>query len=325
MTQNPTKPCPIWGDQFEATCGEIFTKGTIVVLNSPRVGGGFEITDQARDAVGRMADREKAQLTTMIVDMHRQGVKRPYINTGFIERVKQTRPLSVSERALNLLRFLIANTGSVGEAVYVEEATYLGTPGRTDLGSWAWSESISQNEVDFMLDYLAQQGWISNQRTIAGDRFVTVDGHAKIDTLVNQSDSGQCFVAMWFGNEMNDAYEQGIKPGIEEAGFKAMRIDRKPDVQKIDDEIMAEIRRSRFLVADMTSGGDGARGGVYFEAGLAFGLGQTVIFSCHKNSIEKVHFDIRQYYHIVWENPDDLKDTLTKRIGALIGPGPSVS
>ena len=41
------------------------------------------------------------------------------------------------------------------------------------------------------------------------------------------------------------------------------KIDEKPDVDKIDDETIGEIRRSRLLVADFTHGSEGPRGGVY--------------------------------------------------------------
>ena len=47
-------------------------------------------------------------------------------------------------------------------------------------------------------------------------------------------------------------------------------------MDKIDDEIIGEIRRSRFLVADFTHGDKGARGSVYYEAGFAYGLGLPV-------------------------------------------------
>lgn len=48
-----------------------------------------------------------------------------------------------------------------------------------------------------------------------------------------------------------------------------MMIGSKEHSNKIDDEIIGEIRRSAFIVADFT----GHRGGVYFEAGFAMGLG----------------------------------------------------
>lgn len=123
---------------------------------------------------------------------------------------------------------------------------------------------------------------------------------------------------MWFDASMDDAYEKGIKPAIEEAGYEAMIINRKPDVVKIDDEIIAEIRRSRFLVADFTQHEKEARGGVYFEAGFAEGLGLPVIYTCRKDSVGNVHFDTRQYAHIVWETPDELRQGLLNRIRARI-------
>ena len=78
------------------------------------------------------------------------------------------------------------------------------------------------------------------------------------------------------------------------------------------------------MVADFTQGEDGARGGVYFEAGFAQGLGIPVIYSCHKDSIDKLHFDTRQYAHIVWKNSKELRVGLLNRIRARIVNGPGL-
>ncbi|MCW5608337.1 MAG: hypothetical protein KIT26_09815 [Nitrosomonas sp.] len=101
-----------------------------------------------------------------------------------------------------------------------------------------------------------------------------------------------------------------------------MRIDQKNHNNKIDDEIIAEIKRSRFVVADFTQGDSGARGGVYYEAGFAHGLNMPVIFTCRADALNNVHFDTRQYNHIVWENIDALRNQLAQRISATIGDGP---
>ena len=69
------------------------------------------------------------------------------------------------------------------------------------------------------------------------------------------------------------------------------------------DEIIAEIRRSRFLVADFTHGEDGARGGVYYEAGFANGLGIKVIHTCREDAVRTLHFDTSHINHIVWRSP----------------------
>ena len=87
---------------------------------------------------------------------------------------------------------------------------------------------------------------------------------------------------------------------------------------RIDDQIIAEIRRSAFVIADFT----GHRGGVYYEAGFAHGLGRRVIFTCRADDMDKLHFDVRQYNTIVWDSSDQLSKLLQNRILALFGAGP---
>ena len=117
---------------------------------------------------------------------------------------------------------------------------------------------------------------------------------------------------------MDDIFEHGIRPGIEDAGYRAMRIDRELDVDKIDDAIMARIRQCRFVVADFTHGDDGVRGSVYFEVGFARGLGIDVISTCRADQIGTLHFDTRQYHHIAWtqDGLDDLRQQIDERIRA---------
>ncbi len=135
---------------------------------------------------------------------------------------------------------------------------------------------------------------------------------------------------MWFDDAMENVWRDGIKPAIEDAGYKALRIDRKEYTNKIDDEIIAEIRRSRFVVCDVTceliehNGEQIAihRGSVYYEAGFAHGLNIPLIFTCRKDVLEKIAFDTRQYPHIVWGTPEELRYNLATRIAAVVGDGP---
>jgi hypothetical protein len=69
--------------------------------------------------------------------------------------------------------------------------------------------------------------------------------------------------------------------------FRSSKADEH--INKIGDEIISQIRRSKFLIADFT----GHRGGVYFEAGLAMGLGLPVFWTCRRDDLDKLHFDIR--------------------------------
>ncbi|WP_193337867.1 hypothetical protein [Devosia beringensis] len=88
-----------------------------------------------------------------------------------------------------------------------------------------------------------------------GDIALTIAGWNYLEQLDKTTfRSDQAFVAMWFDPEVSSAYKDGIEPAIRDAGYVPMRIDQKEHANRIDDEIIAEIRRSRFVVADFTCG-----------------------------------------------------------------------
>ena len=324
-----TNRCLIWPDS-PAKGREDFVEDTAESMGgyvrwkvgSPRAGGLYRVRSVPPSdlrVLHNLDDDVRIRLTTLLVDLRNQGDETPRVTPELVERAQRTRPLAVDVRAERLLRFISTQLRSIGDGVVLD---WMGATEAADMQALAWSESASVSDTQFLLKYLDSVGWVEPHNN--GHR-VTVEGYRRLAEAKTNVDSGQAFVAMWFGDKMNEAYARGIEPAIQDAGYKPMRIDRKQDVVKIDDEIIAEIRRSRFLVADFTHGDDGARGGVYFEAGFAFGLNIPVIYLCREDSINKIHFDTRQYHHITWSSPEKLCERLTKRILALIGEGPGRS
>ena len=81
------------------------------------------------------------------------------------------------------------------------------------------------------------------------------------------------------------------------------------------DEVITLIRQARFLIADLTCIPEkddktkvtgGVRGGVYWEAGMAYGMGKTVIQTCleTEDAKRRIHFDLNQYRTIFWKKED---------------------
>lgn len=142
---------------------------------------------------------------------------------------------------------------------------------------------------------------------------ITLNGWKKIEELNKfKTDSDQAFVAMRFHESMNNAYKLGIEPALIETGFHPYRVDIDLTVKKIDDSIIAEIRRSGLLIADFTEN----RPAVYFEAGFAMGLGVPIIWTCRDDCVKDLCFDTRQYPHIKWKKESELKEQLVNRIEA---------
>ncbi len=138
-------------------------------------------------------------------------------------------------------------------------------------------------------------------------------------------DSPYAFVAMSYAKDskygplLAEAYEQVIMVAVEQdAGYEAIRVDQQQFLGDIVFEIVARIRESRFVVADVTE----HKNGVYFEAGYAMGVGLPVIWTCHKDDMSQAHFDTSHMNHIVWDGVAALRSALATRILATIGRGP---
>lgn len=326
---NTAEKCPIWGTDAERT--PISNRPQKSVYDSPRAGGKYKITNVIVQYLCELPDGNKARLTDWLIKQRQFGNEIPEITEEEIDQAKKTRPLSIIERANRLLEYYAKKSTIPGSTIDWKQNIFDNNEILANCGSSLLFKSNpgqpnpGKSDLKFLFGYLENKGFIQYDQStkIPWDVIVTVEGYAHLESLQSkQVESNQAFVAMWFDPSMKEAYTEGIEPAIEDAGYNPFRIDRKEHNNRIDDEIISEIRRSRFLVADFSQGKDGARGGVYYEAGFAQGLDIPVIFTCRKENLDDIHFDTRQYNHIVWESPDDLRSQLLNRITATIGDGP---
>lgn len=159
----------------------------------------------------------------------------------------------------------------------------------------------------------------AKQKTIIGsvniDHSIMIEekGWEFIEKILKKENSTKAFIAMWFDSSM-DAAALKIEKAVRDLGFDPIRIDRKEFNNEISGEILYEIKQCKFLIADVTK----QRQGVYFEAGYALGQGIPVIWSCKKDDLNNIHFDTRQYNHIIWETEEDLSLQLSNRIKGTI-------
>lgn len=238
----------------------------------------------------------------------------PVLDRSKAEQFVDRAPTSVPQKARGLLHYIASMSRCPGDAVWLDPEADL-----------AVVYATNAQELTFFSDHLRKVRWIEdyrndNMRSNGRGCVLTTEGWTEVEADRTQRvDSSQGFVAMSFDAKMGDVYNEAIKPAIESAGFTPEIINRRQFVGQIVDEILAQIRKSRFVVADFT----GQKAGVYFEAGFAMGLGLPVIWTCEKKEIKKLHFDTSHYNHIVWEKPDDLRSQLKFRILAVIGSGPN--
>lgn len=194
-----------------------------------------------------------------------------------------------------------------------------------DLSLQAECWAMNTEEIETIFNILKERELLAENPTqTLGSHVsatITAKGWERLGQLrTPNKDSVQGFVAMWFAPEMANIYENVLAPAIQSAGYTPHRVDLREHIDKIDDEIILQIRRSRFVVADAT----GHRGGVYYEAGFASGLGLPVFWACRKDAMKDLHFDVNHYNCIVWEPEklDEFRIALARRIEAVLGRGP---
>ena len=320
--------CPIWDIPAEEKPND---GRDGILVGSPRAGGEYFISGSAVPIVQNCGDPAKVRLTSWLVEQRQLGNPCPEVTTNSISDVIRRRDLSIEERVDGVLRYLESQSDALGAPIQIRMFVQIYEHVRLDESEIVYCNLLAHSgcnglqDLEFLLNYLKQNEMIVldifDIRTKVCT--LTVKGYARLASLnESHTPSSRAFVAMWFDESMNEAWNLGFSPAISAVGYEPIRVDQTEHVNKIDDQIIAEIRRSRFVVADFTHGEGGARGGVYYEAGFAHGLGIDVIFTCRQDAFDYVHFDTRQFNHIVWQEPEELRDRLVKRIGAVIGEGP---
>lgn len=175
-------------------------------------------------------------------------------------------------------------------------------------------------EMGFILNSLISKNYISGKINENGDGTprlqypykITTEGWNEIEKSLHNVYSRQVFIAMRFSPEMQPVRE-AIKRAIRDSGLEPTIIDEIEHINYIPLEILSTIKKSGFMIADLTE----QNNGVYYEAGFAGGLNIPVIFTCKKDDVR--HFDISQVNTILWKNEDELYTLLVKRLLAIQG------
>lgn len=294
------KKCPLCN--YGGAVTELAEHGKDTILVGCARCGRFEISFEALEVI----PPESAYLLSAVCRNWPEKVHPTILTTNFEILIDRAPRLGIVERMDALLALLAQKTSVIG---YVADFD----PDR----DYPLLALKNKDEAVYLVDALAQRNLV---RGGPKQPTLTVTALERLEEVRKAGrHSDLAFVAMWFDPSMAALYDEAIWPAVREAGYEPLRIDRHEHVNRIDDEIVGQIRRSRFMVADFT----GQRLGVYFEAGLMMGLNRNVIWMCRKDELNehKLHFDVRQYNFIDWELPKDAKTRLLHRILAIEGEG----
>ena len=187
------------------------------------------------------------------------------------------------------------------------------------------------DEIKGLTDLLVEMGRINEKKGPYGNatvaRTISAQGWLQIDELRKANvASNNAFIAMWF-SESTEEFRDAATAAVEFCGYRPIIVDQEEYSGFIMDQVITLLKQAKFVIADFTclpetiedkEVKNGVRGGVYWESGLAYGLGKPLIHTCENTpeSKARIHFDVDQYNTIYWKQ-DDL-DTNIRPIEAEI-------
>ncbi len=335
--------CPVCSSKLE-TAPANHQRYDALIYDCPQCGK-YVLENLAE--VDRNFHDSKQLISAWIQLQNKRGNNRPFISVHFFDEdwFKNLRnmgfPQTVNEKLNGLLKaYADIVKDNYTEIVAVDQHLEL----VSDIAAKNLGEIYGLNRL------LVELNYIEPKSTPKIDRVrLTAKGWQRIAELNKSiSTSDSAFIAMWFDPQTNDCRE-AIKEAVTACGYNPVIVDDTEFNDFIMDEVITLIRQARFLIADLTCIPEevnnnnsqvkgGVRGGVYWEAGMAYGMGKTVIQTCKEDdcSINRIHFNLNQYTTIRWEennlttghiepynhvdNPS-FAQKLAQRIMATVGKG----
>ncbi|MBI4083756.1 MAG: hypothetical protein HY423_14220 [Candidatus Lambdaproteobacteria bacterium] len=270
-----------------------------------RCGGPFTLTVRARS---RTYNAEESAKVALALRQMRNREEVPYVDVSLIDAIIQNAHIPTPREQLdNFILWLGKSAGSdFGIRQNVHPYTAAGVMGSISPDSARNLLSSYQNEGLLQFDlygkeivWLTAKGW---------DRFFELQ-HTSVESHL-------AFMAMRFSPDLDENYRKYWKPAVAQTGFNLETVIENQGAGVIDNQIRVKIRRSRFLLVEMTHSNQNA----YWEAGFGEGLGRPVIYLCEKGYFDdpktKPTFNVSHSRHVLWEQ-DKLDSACRELIAAI--------
>lgn len=130
-------------------------------------------------------------------------------------------------------------------------------------------------------------------------------------TKVNRVVPNQVFIGMPFRGHFEDVYNFGIKPVLDQMGYRSWKADDHPNIIDLMCKVCEGIQKSEFIIVDLSEWNPN----VFFELGLSYALGRKVLIIKHKDF--KIPTDLKGMEYIQYSSVTKLRQKLSKIIAKI--------
>jgi len=249
--------------------------------------GDFSVSREASDDCLPITDEKQGALASHLIKKLQVGAKKPVLGSDFFSSLTNRRLPSPGELMDNLLLWMAESVdGRPGKPATLETAVLIplvATIGARDIADVFWAREV-----------LEKQGLVDVSPNTIHSR-LTPAGWLRVEELKRAHVSSRySFFARKFANDqLDEVFIRCLQPAVLATGYELRTV--MPKAGQVDAIIEDEIRRCRFLLADLSDDNAGA----YWEAGFAEGLGKPVIYVCREGI--NTHFDTDHRQTVKWD------------------------
>lgn len=314
------KPCVVCGIDSNIDLGNIN------YFSCPRCGL-YGVDPPTEFLIAELSSSQRTALSRLIRQNQRTPPNDTYrVEIGVFDFLN---PISPYEQLENLLLYIGDNQETIGSTIAITGRI------RQELYALTGIEIERADEnFQFVLNGLEAEGLLDKEESSQEGQDtdgvwrkkywlrLSFNGWRRYEELKRAvSDSNTAFMAMKFPEAaLEHPYEEleavfhTFKSAIQQN--TKYKLDNpllsNPIGGSIDARLEQEIRKARFVVADLTHDNSG----VYWEAGLAHGLGKPVFYTCKQDRRIKTHFDINHHTTIFW-TPGKEQDAATQLVATI--------
>ncbi len=293
---NATYKCPVCrADATESNAGGASSAFSCPFCGDFKISGTLLATLPTNS---KYNDKDRA-LIGYVLRQKQQAGETPELVGNIVERIVAENSLPEIKEQIDNLIYYLGELTTPGRQYRGDTREVLTTIGAIDLENYMLIRHFL-----FEKEYASGVSGIGDYKE---DITLRIQGWERFYELKNSvSDNRLAFMAMPFEDKrLQNVFLNWFKPACQALGFELRRVDELPEAGIINNKMMVDIRKSRFIIAELT----GENRGVYWEAGFAEGLKKPVIYTCDDEyeANNPLHFDIRQHHTVFWTD-DTLKE-----------------
>jgi hypothetical protein len=262
--------------------------------------GDFQVPQGVVDDLGLPFAESKMQALASytIRKMQTPAAPRPSLTMQFFRAVESRTLPTPSEASDNLMQWLAEKAdGRPGARL---ELNYSDPELLSTIGV------VAPDDARWIVGSLASRGMIlTSQASLHNSELwqghLTAEGWTRFEDLKRAHVASKyAFFARQFSNpDLDELFDTCLRKAVAETGYELRTATQRAGL--VDALIEDEVRRCRFVIADLSDDNAGA----YWEAGFAEGLGKDVIYICRatdQSGKEKgTHFDTNHRHTVRWD------------------------